>query len=162
LFGIAADHSGDKYFDLCYRADIPKCLAGLAAYQSSPETFLSGFPHPRAERGPHWFDTINLLAMASCYSPNPAASIGFDLPFDPYTGALDESLWQRWLAHDPITLAAPHAAALRSLRLYYLDCGRRDEYHLQYGNRIYSAQLRALGVPHRYEEFDGGHTNVSY
>jgi hypothetical protein len=71
-------------------------------------------------------------------------------------------VWGRWLAHDPVELAAAHAAALRTLRLYYLDCGRSDEHHLQYGNRIYSRRLQALGVPHTYEEFDGGHMNVAH
>lgn len=162
VFGLAADHSGDKYFELCYKADIPRCLAGLAPYHHSVEEFLRGFPHPIFERGPHWFDTVNLLAMASCYSPRADQPAGFELPFDTYTGELRGDVWQRWLAHDPVELAATHAAALRSLRLYYLDCGRRDEHHLQYGARVYAARLRGLGIGHRYEEFDGGHRNVAY
>ena len=162
VFGLVADHSGDKYFELCYKADIPRCLAGLAPYRHSVDEFLCGFPHPLADRGPYWFDTVNLLAMASCYSPSPDAPAGFELPFDTYTGELRADVWRRWLAHDPVELAAPHAAALRSLRLYYLDCGRRDEHHLQYGARVYVARLQALGVPHRYEAFDGGHRHVAH
>jgi enterochelin esterase family protein len=162
VFGIAVDHSGDKYFELCYKADFPKVIAGLAPYEHSVAKFLDGFPHPRSERGPHWFDVVNMLAMASCYSPNPAAAVGFDLPFHPYTGELDEQVWKRWLQHDPVMLLDQHADALRSLRLYYLDCGRRDEHHLQYGARIYAKRLQSMGVAHRYEEYDGGHMNVSY
>ena len=52
--------------------------------------------------------------------------------------------------------------ALRSLELYYLDCGRWDEHHLQLGNRIYARRLEALSIPHVYEEFDGGHMNVAH
>jgi hypothetical protein len=104
-----------------------------------------------------------MLAMASCYSPNPDSEVGFDLPFDPHTGELRDDVWVRWLAHDPITLAAAHADALKRLQLYFLDCGRWDEHHLQLGNRIYSAALTALAcrmyeeltaaknVAHRYE-----------
>ena len=63
----------------------------------------------------------------------------------------------------PVELAAAHAEALRSLRLYYLDCGRWDEHHLQYGARIYSRAPRpASASPHTYEEFDGGHMNVGH
>jgi len=162
VFGLAVDHSGDKYFDLCYRADIPAAVAALAAYEHSAARFLAGFPHPATERGRHWFTLVNLLAMASCYSPNPAAPIGFDLPFDEHSAELRPAVWARWLAHDPVELAAAHADALRGLRLYFLDCGRWDEHHLQYGGRIYSRRLQQLGVPHTYEEFDGGHMNVAH
>jgi S-formylglutathione hydrolase FrmB len=162
VFALVADHSGDKYFELCYKADIPGCVAGLAPYRHSAERFLEGFPHPQPERGSHWFTVVNMLAMASCYSPNPASPIGFDLPFDEYSGALRADVWQRWLAHDPVELAAKHAGALRSLRLYFLDSGRGDEHHLQLGGRIYSQRLHALGITHTYDEFAGGHRNVSH
>lgn len=162
LFGLCADHSGDKYFDLCYRLDIPKCVAGLAPYSHSAANFLRGFPHPRPDRGPYWFSVVNMLAMASCYSPNPGSALGFDLPFDARTGELDEEVWQRWLAHDPVHLVARHADALRSLRLYFIDCGRHDEYHLQCGNRIYAGRLHARNVPHVYEEFEGGHAGTAH
>jgi enterochelin esterase family protein len=162
VFGIAVDHSGDKYFERCYRADIPAAVAALARYAGDPGRFLASFPQPPAERGRHWFALVNLLAMATCYSPNPDSALGFDLPFDPHTGELDAAVWARWVAHDPVELAAAHAAALRRLQLYFLDCGRWDEHHLQLGNRIYSRRLQALAVPHRYEEFDGGHMNVAH
>jgi enterochelin esterase family protein len=162
MFAAAVDHSGDKYFELCYKADIPAAVAALARYDHSPARFLAGFPQPPPERGRHWFALVNLLAMASCYSPNPDSDVGFDLPFDPRTGELRDAVWVRWLAHDPVVLAAAHADALKRLRLYYLDCGRWDEHHLHLGNRIYSDRLRALGVPHVYEEFDGGHMNVAH
>lgn len=161
-FAAAVDHSGDKYFELCYKADIPAAVAALARYEHSPARFLAGFPQPPPERGRHWFALVNLLAMAACYSPNPDSELSFDLPFDPYSGELRNDVWARWLAHDPVALAAAHAAALRRLTLYYLDCGRWDEHHLQLGNRVYCARLRALGVPHLYEEFDGGHMNVAH
>lgn len=162
LFGLAVDHSGDKYFDLCYRADIPRCVAALARYDHSVERFLAGFPHPAEERGRDWFTLVNMVAMSSCYSPNSESPAGFDLPFDPYSGELRDDVWRRWLEQDPVRLVARHADALRSLRLYLLDCGRHDEHHLQLGGRIYARRLVDLSVPHTYEEFDGGHTNVAF
>lgn len=162
VFGLAADHSGDKYFELCYRADIPAVVSGLGRYQSSAAAFLREFPHPAESRGRQWFTIVNMLAMASCYSPNPDSPAGFDLPFDEYTGELRPEVWRRWLERDPVELAARHADSLRALRLYYLDCGSWDEHHLQLGNRIFSRRLQSLDVPHAYEEFDGGHMNVSH
>lgn len=162
VFGLVADHSGDKYFEFCYRADVPAVVSGLSRYKSSAAEFLREFPHTPESRGRNWFTIVNMLAMASCYSPNPNSPVGFDLPFDEHTGELRPEVWQRWLEHDPVGLAARHADALRSLRLYYLDCGSWDEHHLQLGNRIFSQRLKALDVPHTYEEFDGGHMNVAH
>jgi len=162
LFGLAVDHSGDKYFEHCYRADIPRCVGALDRYDHSVENFLREFPHPAAQRGRDWFTLVNMLAMASCYSPNPAAPGGFDLPFDTASGEMRDDVWRRWLAHDPVHLAAGHAAALRTLRCYSLDCGRWDEHHLQYGNRVYTERLRALEIPYQYDEFDGGHMNTAH
>jgi hypothetical protein len=162
LFALAVDHSGDKYFELCYRADIPRCVGALARHDHSVERFLEGFPHRPEERGRDWFTLVNMLAMSSCYSPSPAAPAGFELPFEPDTGELRDDVWQRWLAQDPVHLVGQHADALRSLRLYLLDCGRHDEHHLHLGGRIYARRLAGLSVPHTYEEFEGGHMNVAY
>ncbi len=162
VFAHAADHSGDKYFDFCYRADIPHVVAALGNYRNSPAEFLREFPHPRDKRGRGWFTIVNMLAMASCYSANADAEIGFDLPFDLETGELVEAVWQRWLQHDPVAIADRHADALRSLNTYFIDCGKWDEHHLQLGARIYCRRLNELGVAHTYEEFDGGHMNTAH
>ncbi len=162
VFAHAADHSGDKYFDFCYRADIPHVVAALSNYGNSPAAFLREFPQPPQQRGRGWFTIVNMLAMASCYSPNAHAEIGFDLPFSLETGELIDAVWRRWLQHDPVLLAESHVAALRSLRTYYIDCGRWDEHHLQLGARIYCRRLRQLEVRHTYEEFDGGHQNTAH
>lgn len=162
VFAAAADHSGDKLFDLCYRADIPRCAAELARYDSRLENFLKRFPHPPWERGPGWWTLTNMVAMASCYSPNPAAPGGLDLPFDPHTAEIREEVWARWLAQDPVHMVSRHVEALRSLRAYYLDCGNRDEHGLHYGARAYVRRLRGLGVAHTYEEFPGGHRGTSF
>lgn len=162
VFAHAADHSGDKYFDFCYRADIPHVVAALGNHGNSPAAFLRDFPHPPEQRGRGWFTIVNMLAMASCYSPNANSEIGFDLPFALDTGEMIDAVWQRWLEHDPVTLADRHAEALSSLRTYWIDCGRWDEHHLQLGARIYCRRLRELEVPHTYEEFEGGHRNTAH
>jgi enterochelin esterase family protein len=101
--------------------------------------------------------------MAAAYSPNPdSPAFGIDLPCDLETGAFREDVWKRWLEHDPLRMLESRAAALRSLRLLFLDCGTKDEFSLQHGARLFSRRLRELGVPHEYEEFDDGHMNVSY
>jgi enterochelin esterase family protein len=168
VFDLLACHSGDMYFEYCYQPDFPKFLnaAGRLGIQSPQALaeFLANFSPKMHPKPANYFDLISVAAMAACYSPNPASPGGFDLPFDLTTGELRPEVWQRWLAHDPITLLREerHATALRHMKLVYLDCGNQDEYALHYGARILSRRLGQLNIPHLYEEFDGGHRNTQF
>lgn len=159
-FGIMASHSGDLYFELCYKPDFPAALRGLKKY-GGLEKFWNEFPTIRP-RDRDFNATLNTIAMAACYSPNPNAPLGFDLPFDPETGELRDEVWQRWLEWDPVYLVDKHFDALKSLRLIYLDAGLRDEYNLQYGARIFAKRLKERGIRFVHEEFDDGHMNIQY
>lgn len=160
VFGAVASHSGDAYFEYCYRADMPQACTVLQR-AGGPKAFLEAFD-AKPQKGKDDFLAYNILAMAAAYSPDPAAELGVALPFDLATGEFREDVWQRWLAFDPLALAEGHADALRSLRLLYLDCGSRDEFHLHHGTRMLARKLAALGVPHEHLEYDDGHMNVSY
>jgi enterochelin esterase family protein len=106
---------------------------------------------------------LNILGMAANYSPNPdAPPFGIDLPVDLATGAFRADVWERWLAFDPLVMLDAHAGALRTLKLLYLDCGTRDEFHLHLGARMFAARLATLGIAHEHEEFDDGHMNIGY
>jgi len=160
-FGAIACHSGDVCFDYCYRHDVPKfCAAiqrggGLAAWMSK---FESGVQKKTED-----LHVLNILAMAACYSPNPATPpFGIDLPIDLESGRWRDDVWQRWLEHDPLQLVERHYDALRSLELMYLDCGTRDEWNLHLGARLLVQRLEQLRVEHEYLEFDDGHMGVSY
>ena len=102
------------------------------------------------------------LCMAATYDPDRKAPNGFRLPFNLETGEVIPERWKAWLAHDPIRLVERYRKNLRSLRGVYLDCGSRDQYHIQYGMRILSERLRIAGVEHRYEEFDDDHSDIDY
>ena len=102
------------------------------------------------------------LAMASCYSPNPRAPLGFDLPIDETTGALRPDVWRRWKAWDPVEMLDRHAAGLKKLKLLFVDCGTRDQFGLHHGARNFAAKARKLGVRVRHEEFDDDHSSISY
>ncbi len=197
VFGAFACHSGDMYFEYCYKPDFPKFLNALGrllpksedsspASSMSPQTkmsfggqrsavggqflaeglaeFLIDFSPQMHPKPANFFDLINVAAMAACYSPNPASPYGFDLPFDLATGELYPEVWQRWLEHDPITLLEDEKciAALRRMKLIYLDCGNHDEYALHYGARIFCRRLAGLNIPYIYEEFDGGHRDIQF
>ena len=76
---------------------------------------------------------VNAWCMAACYSTDPDGTVR--LPFDPATGRLLPEIWERWLAWDPVRMAAGHADALRGLRAIWIDAGKRDEYYLDLGAR---------------------------
>jgi len=160
VFGLMACHSGDMYFEYCYKPDIVCAVRALKKF-GGLDKFWNDFPTIRP-KDRDFSATLNIIAMAACYSPNPDAPHGFDLPFDTETGELREDVWARWLEWDPVCLVDKYADALRSLRLIYLDAGLRDEFNLQYGARIFCQRLKARGIPFVHEEFDDGHMNIQY
>jgi S-formylglutathione hydrolase FrmB len=184
-WGAVADHSGDSYFDFCYRSDWPNTLNELGRFRAQPRKpgpfdvrraerkadaglddgrvarFLTAF-HQRSKHSPGQVHCLMNLCMAATYDPDPKAPNGFRLPFNLETGELLPARWERWLRHDPIHLVREHVADLRTLKGIYIDCGWRDQYTLHYGNRILSKELARLRVPHRYEEFDDNHSGVDY
>jgi enterochelin esterase family protein len=160
VFGALACHSGDMLFEYCYGVDFPKACSVLQA-AGGIQRFLEAF-EARPQKGKDEFLALNILAMAACYSPAPGAEMGVDLPFDLGTGLPRPAVFERWLAVDPLRLLPAHAGALRSLKLLYLDCGTKDEFHLHHGARAFTAAMKKLGIDHRYEEFDDGHMNVPY
>jgi enterochelin esterase family protein len=160
VFAAVASHSGDLYFDYCYRVDVPGACSVLQR-AGGVKAFLERF-ESRPQKGKDDFMTLNILGMAASYSPDPAGELGVALPFDLESGAFRSDIWARWLTHDPLLRLPERAHALRSLKLLYLDCGSRDEFHLHHGARMFVRELAALGIAHEYEEFDDGHMNVSY
>jgi len=161
VFGAVASHSGDMYFEACYKPDFWK-FCNIVAKHGGVEAFLRAFLEmPKKTEDAH--TAINIAAMAMAYSPNPhRRHLGFDLPFDTYTGEVDESVWARWLAWDPVKMAAGHADALRALRLIYFECGSRDQFNLHFGARLLHRRLDAMGIGHEYQEFDDDHSAVNY
>jgi len=161
VFGAVACHSGDMGFDYCYRGDIPGFMTrvqnagGLSEWLDA----FSAKPHKTHDD----FQALNILGMAAAYSPNPAAKpFGIDLPCDLATGAFREDVWKRWLSFDPLVMLEARAEALRSMKFLFVDCGRRDEFHLHHGARMFVRALEAKGITHVYEEFDDGHMNLGY
>jgi hypothetical protein len=187
-WGAIANHSGDAYFDFIYRCDWPNTLNELAKHrkpaaregrQRTPaETptemrlgegiddgrirrFLRtvwqkpGLSHAEGH-------AIMNICMAATYDPDASAPLGFRVPFHLDTGQIIEARWRRWLRHDPVRLVGKYADNLRSLRGIYLDCGWRDQYQIHYGSRQLSRQLAAHGITHRYEEFDGTHSEIDH
>jgi enterochelin esterase family protein len=161
VFGGVACHSGDMYFEWCYKRDFGPALRALRraggvepwlrAFKASPKNRMSDLV------------VLDVLAMAATYSPNTGAPPAYcDLPFDLEIGAIDENVWKRWLEFDPLYLVERYAENLKKLKLLFLDCGTEDEFYLELGARCFVSRLKALGVKHEYQEFEDGHMNIIY
>jgi enterochelin esterase family protein len=161
IFGLVADHSGDKYFEMVFQPEFGEFLRYYERVSDEGLQLLMQDPGEVLRRGGAHI-ALNILAMAACFSPNPDSPNGFDLPFDLHSGELRPEVWSRWLAFDPVRILDDHLDALRSLRLLYFDCGRFDEYNLLYGARVFAQRLQQHQIPFRYEEFEGGHRNTKF
>ncbi|MGH7162345.1 MAG: alpha/beta hydrolase [Planctomycetota bacterium] len=162
LFQACASHSGDMAFAYCYLPGFAKCAARIAK-AGSLEKWVAEFE--KVEKKPAAdFDTINTLAMAAAYSPDPRSPFGFALPYETETGELLPEVWRRWREFDPIEMVRSEecAAALRGLRLLFLDCGSDDQFQIHLGLRAFVHRLTTLGIPHEAQEFPDDHTSVSY
>ena len=159
-WGAFACHSGDSYFDFCFRSDLPRVLTEIARH-GSVRAFLDAFAR-KPKHNNSETHALMLVAMAACFDPLPDHPDGFQLPVDLTTGALLPERWERWLAWDPVRLIPQYAGALRSMRAAFIDCGSRDQYHLHYGARQMRAALEAIGVKPYYEEFSDNHSAIDY
>lgn len=180
-WGAIANHSGDAYFDFIYRSDWPNTLTQLARFRD-PKQRPGEWPLPTADNtdgcddgriaaflkhawkrerlNPNEMHCLMNLCMAATYDPDPTAPNGFRIPFDFETGEIIPQRWRQWLRHDPIKLISRYAKNLAKLRGIYMDCGWRDQYHIQYGSRLIATQLAANGIDYRYQEFDGTHSGI--
>jgi len=163
-FGAVACHSGDMYFEPCYGVDFPRVARAIPR----EEELLPWLERLERQEKREWTDlsVLNILCMAACYSPSESRPppLALDLPFELHTCEIRPQVFARWLARDPVRMLEDPACqeALRSLHLLYVDCGLRDEFHLQFGARILARRLRELGLPHQHEEFDDGHRSLNY
>jgi hypothetical protein len=160
-WGAAASHAGDVGFDLLFRGEFPTVCGMLAAHGGDPQAFLEAF-WTRNRPAAQDYTTLMVLAMAASYDPDPTEPGRIRLPFDLRTCELDPERWGQWLAYDPLNLLEHRADALRSLRALYIDVGRFDQYHIQFGTRRFVDALAERNVACRYEEFDGTHSAIDW
>ncbi len=160
IFSYLGCHSGDMYFEYCYKHDFPHAYNALYRYQSVKK-FQDYIARQHKIPG-RAFSAVNLIGMGAAYSPLEDKPGEFELPFDLKTGEIRDEVWQRWLKFDPVEIVGDWKENLEKLRLIFIDCGSRDEYHLHIGARILSQRLDKLGISHTHEEFDDTHRSISY
>jgi S-formylglutathione hydrolase FrmB len=161
IFCAFASHSGDANFRGAYVPEFARTQRILEAHDRDPATFVAAF-EKKYKRSDDEMHAIMMLGQAAAYSPRAAEAFAFDLPFDLETGEMRQDVFERWLAFDPAEMCLHRLMELSRLRLRYLDCGRRDEYALDIGARVFTQRVRAMDLEVRHEEFDDDHRNVGY
>lgn len=161
-WGGLATHAGDALFEMSYLSGFPASLRVLRyEYDGSFEKFWQDFRSRPAfsKRGDEHL--LNDWCMAACYSADADGTV--HLPYDITTGELIPSVWERWLAWDPVRMVPLHAEALRTMKAIYIDAGKRDEYYLDLGAEAFRQALKSIGVTDIFFElFDATHMSIEY
>ncbi len=162
LWGGLATHAGDALFEMCYLPEFRMSVRALRDhYGGSFEAFWRDFRSRPAFSKESDSHLLNDWCMAACYSPGEDGTVR--LPYDPSTGELIPSVWERWLAWDPVRMVSKHAGALRSMRATYIDAGKRDQFFLDLGAEAFRRALAAIGITNvSFELFDATHTGIEY
>jgi S-formylglutathione hydrolase FrmB len=159
LFGGFASHAGDALFEVTFASEFaPAAQALRNLYGGSFDAFWADFRSGRPVLDNRTDPLLqNIYATAAAYS-------GGELPFRLDTGAVVPEVFERWLAWDPVRLAAGHLEAAAGLRAAWIDAGRNDEYRLDLGAVALQEAILAAGAAAEtvhFELFDGGHRGLN-
>jgi len=169
VFGLMCSTAGDMCFEYCYQPDFPRFITNIEHYGKGHKAiadFIKKEINYKQPKPKYFFDILNDIGMASCYSPNPAGmetkGYNFDMPFDINSGELDRKVFDKWLKHDPVRLIDKYFTNLKKLNLIFLDAGIYDEFNLHIGARIFCDRLQKKNIKYIHEEFKDGHRNIQY
>jgi S-formylglutathione hydrolase FrmB len=159
LFGGFATHAGDALYELSYLTFFAKAARALRGYDGSIEAWWDDFGSRPGFTKAGDEDLLIILGVAACFSAEGDGTP--TLPFDPHSGRIRESVWERWLAWDPVRMVDRYADALRSQRAIWIDAGKSDDFYLDLGAVAFRDALAAIGVTDvEFELFDGTHAGA--
>jgi len=166
VVSAVGSHAGDGAFDISYLRELPHTVLALEK-RGGLGAWLRWFEQ-QPQKGQLAFEVMSHLCCAAAWSPSAKGpygfGVGFDLPVSLVTSAVIPSVWERWLAHDPVRMVDDPElrAGLLQMRAIFLDAGIGDEYNLQLATRQLASKLAHHRIDHTHEEFDGGHFNTNY
>ena len=163
VWAAVASHSGDVGFDLMYKPTFAETITHIAKHESAAK-YVESVVQAASLSGAD-FHSLMMCALAASYDPRPVTSdniLGITLPVSFEKCIIDEQSWNNWLLFDPLTLVENASHNLKGLSALYIDCGNRDQYHIQYGSRSLVERLIDLGINHQWQEFVGTHSSIDY
>ncbi|MGW8316588.1 MAG: alpha/beta hydrolase-fold protein, partial [Bacteroidales bacterium] len=99
------------------------------------------------------------VAIAAAFAPDSTASPFLGrLPLDT-SGAIIDSVWQKWLDHDPSWMLPTYRDNLMEYTAIQMDCGTSDQYYFYAHNESFSDSLTRYGIEHVFEGYEGDHVN---
>jgi enterochelin esterase-like enzyme len=106
---------------------------------------------------------IGLLNLARAISPNPLSPpLYLDKPFTIMGSKLipNKEAYNKWFEKDAVQMAENYKDNLRKLKAIKFDSGNEDDSKfIVQNNRLLSKKLKALKIPHKFEEYTGDHNN---
>ena len=149
VFGIVAANSPIVRFE-SFKYLIPQMIAENPDGMQGPD--------------PGKFFTSVLYGFSAAFSPNLSNPPFFvDLPFNWPDDEVIESVWDRWLEHDPIYVLADYAEHARKLSGFYYDRGYEDELSFTMEDPSwFNLALYMHGIDFTYEGYHGTHWSRIY
>jgi hypothetical protein len=99
-----------------------------------------------------------MFASAVAFAPDSTAKPALGrLPCDA-DGVIIDSIWQKWLLHDPITILQSYKDSLLKLKAIQMYIGNGDD--LLPSNGTFHQALLDNGIEHGYEIYSGGHNPI--
>lgn len=95
-------------------------------------------------------------AESAAWSPNPQNPPTF---FDTPTadGKVRPEIAAKWVANSPLAMLDQYVTNLKEYRAFQMDVGLQDT--LAKSNQEMDAALTQVGVPHKFETYEGNHVN---
>ncbi len=156
LFPYMMALAPDAVFEISLFKDLYKSANYLQHFEQ--EKFIKKLKAGELTDLKDFFPIMNSVAMSACYSPRGTK---IDLPIDFHTGEVRESIFKKWQEKDPVHFLPKRLAATKKLEGIFLEVGKRDEFQLQFGARRIHQLWKKNKIPHHYNEFDGGHFDLS-
>lgn len=158
LFGYAVALAPDCDFENCYSQDLlaaAQFISQVGSFKAAIKKMTNG----GFKDTPKHHQILNGLAMTACYSAAGKSKV--DFPLDLETGEWRAKTLKVWKSKDPLLFLSQRKKKVRNLEGIFLGAGRRDEFFLHYGARKLLKTFKKLRVSVKYEEFDGGHFDLS-
>ncbi len=158
IFGYVMALAPDCDFESCYHSDLlaaSQFIENTGTYKAAMNKVLD----EKLLSNHKYHQIVNGIAMAACYSAESKNKVSF--PLDLYTGKWKKKILKTWKSKDPLVFIPKRRKNVLQLEGIYLGAGRKDEFFLNFGARKLTETIKKMGVSVKYDEFGGGHFDLS-